>query len=514
MKIIFLHFLLALMVVFSDKYAFVPPEDTGECTIGVFTGAATADGRPLLWKNRDVTNDVQKFCYFEPRLPHAETTFYCYIGNVYSADTTRVYMGLNEVGFAIINANCYNLPDSLNRGIDDGELIRMALERCRTVADFEDFMEYTAVKGRKDCWNIGVIDGRGGAAMYECSNYTYIKYDANDPEVAPEGIIIRTTFAFSGGGNRISMNRYKRAYALACEPLNEERIDARYILQKMSRDLFNYLEDPYPLPYTGQQNGRPPGFILSEEVTINRNITRSVMVIRGVAPDEDPRLGTVFCTIGPPVISVAYPLWVLSRTVPIQLNFGEEVPMFSRMLQHRQMLYPLGKDPLYLDSGYLKNANGMGLFDYILPLEDVAIDFADSCVASWKDSIPNSAEMRGAQQAIAANIYFNYSQIPVGTAGINQPEEYYTADISCYPNPFNARMIIYLSGFGDQSTFSIGIYDVLGRKVEEFTNINGPENTIAWDGRDYNGNQLSSGVYFVRAETGSFAKTVKILLIK
>ena len=289
MKSLFLHFVLISLIFFSDRFAFIPPADSGECTIGVFSGSATEDGRPILWKNRDVTNDIQKFCYFAPRTMPAESTFYAYIGNVYSSDTTMVYMGLNEVGFAIINANCYNLPDTVARGIDDGELIRMALEKCRTVAEFEDLLAYTATKGRKACWNIGVIDAQGGAALYECSNYTYTKYNANNPEQAPDGIIVRTTFAFSGGSNRPSMNRYKRAHALAHAPLGEERLNVRYVLQKMSRDLFNFMDDPYPLPYTGRQNGRMPGLILTRDITINRDVTRSVMVIRGVAPGEDRR---------------------------------------------------------------------------------------------------------------------------------------------------------------------------------------------------------------------------------
>lgn len=514
MKRYFLHFLLIPLIFFSDKYAFIPPADSGECTIGVFAGSATADGRPILWKNRDVTNDIQKFCYFEPRLPNSDTVFFPYIGNVYSADTTKVYMGLNQAGFAIINANCYNLPDTLGRGIDDGELLRMALERCRTVSDFDHFLDNTVVKGRKDCWNVGVIDAHGGAALYECSNYTYTKYDASDPEQTPDGIIIRTTFAFSGNSHRPSMNRYKRAHYLAHNPRGEAKLDVRYVLQIMSRDLFNFLDDPYPLPYTGQQNGMPPGFILSQDVTINRNVTRSVMVIRGVMPDEDPRLSTVFCTIGPPVISVAYPLWVSSRSVPVQLNFGEEVPMFTKVLQHRNNLYPLAKLPLYLDSGYLKNVHGTGLYDLILPLEDQAIDYADSCLKSWKNSIPNNAGVRDAQQDIANYIFSSYSQIPPVSTGIKQPEDYYTADISCYPNPFNSHTIIYLSGFGERAELSLEIFDILGRKVGEIPHISGPQNKITWDGRDFHGNQLPSGVYFVRAETDTFSRTVKTLLIK
>jgi hypothetical protein len=514
MRAIILHSLLFFLVIFSDRYTFMHPDDFGECTIAVISGSATPDGRPLLWKNRDVSNDIQKFCYFEPRMPHAETTFYAFIGNVYSADTNRVYMGVNEVGFAIINSNCYNLDDTLSRGIDDGELLRLALERCRSIEEFEQFLDYTHTKGRRDCWNIGAIDAYGGAMMYECANYSYEKYDAGNPDDAPDGIIVRTTFALSGGSHRPSMNRYKRAYKLAHERDNEQPLDAKYVLQTMSRDLFNYLDDPYPLPYTGQQNGRPPGFIFSHDVTINRNITRSVMVFRGVAPGEDPRLSTAFCTIGAPAISVAYPLWVLSRSIPVSLNFGQEVPMFSKVLLHRQMLYPLQKEPLYLNSQYLKNDNGTGLYEYIFPLENESIAMADSCLQLWSAQIPTSSEIFEAQQFIASYVYFNYSQIPYLMSGLEQPFEFSAAEISCYPNPFNSSTVIYLSGFDSDSEMSVNVYDLLGRRVRSFRGIHGPEISIPWDGNDDYSNRLSSGVYFVRAENSEFAKTVKTLLIK
>ena len=98
--------------------------------------------------------------------------------------------------------------------------------------------------------------------------------------------------------------------------------------------------------------------------------------------------------------------------------------------------------------------------------------------------------------------------------GLDQPYEYSTADISCYPNPFNSSTVIYLSGFDPDARLSVKIYDLLGRQVRSFRDLYGPENSIAWDGTDDYANRLSSGIYFVRAEASNFGKTVKILLIK
>ena len=43
----------------------VGQEEVKGCTIGVASGKATADGRPLLWKNADGSYDV----YFSPEAP-------------------------------------------------------------------------------------------------------------------------------------------------------------------------------------------------------------------------------------------------------------------------------------------------------------------------------------------------------------------------------------------------------------------------------------------------------------
>ncbi len=512
MKLLFLHFAVFLLAFCTDRLAFIPPPSSGECTIGVFSGDATVDGRPMLWKNRDVSDAVQKFCYFEPSRD-TDRPAYGFLGNVYSADTNRVYMGVNEVGFAIINSNSYNLGDSLADGVDDGDLMRMALERCRTLEDFEALLDLTAEKGRKDGWNFGVFDAGGHAALYECSNFGYVKFDTDNAGHAADGIILRATFSLSGGPRRTGIERYKRANHLVYERANESPLDALFILQVLSRDLANPIADPYPLPYNGVQNGRPEGYILSQAVTINRVISRSCMVIRGTKPGEDPSLATSFCTIGPPVISVAYPLWVRARQVPEPLNLGLEVPMYGLTNRHRAYLYPSPKSSFYIDSRYLVNLNG-GLYSYTLPLEKQALEMADEYVEDWNNDLPSPQEIAEVQEIIARNLYDSYLEIPFDSndpspAGIEaQPE------IASFPNPFNAQTTIHLNGFDADEPVSIGIYDLLGREVRSLDAPGGGNRFALWDGRDNYGQPVASGVYLIRAENSRYSASTKSLLMK
>ena len=84
-----------------------------------------------------------------------------------------------------------------------------------------------------------------------------------------------------------------------------------------------------------------------------------------------------------------------------------------------------------------------------------------------------------------------------------------------YPNPFNAWTVIpfelALSG-----SVHLVVYDVLGRKLR--TLLDGDKGkgswVVRWDGRDDEGQEVSSGVYVVRMEAGTFTDSKTMTLVK
>jgi hypothetical protein len=506
-------FILILPCWMLDESFSVAPPFMGECTIGIFSGQSTVDGRPILWKNRDVTNAVQKFCYFSPISDGVDSTL-AYIANCYSNDTTRVYMGVNEAGFAIMNANSYNLRDILADGIDDGRVMRLALERCRSLTEFESILDATSLTGRQDTWNFGAIDAFGNAAMYECANYHYAKYNALDSLNEGSGLIVRATFSLSGDSVFDGFPRYKRATHLVHERLRDGGVDVEFVLQKLARDLANPIDDPYPLPYDGVQNGRPEGFIYSRDVTINRTISRSLVVIQGVAPGEDPCLSTVWGMIGPPVLSVAYPMWVRSQSVPEVLNSGLQVPMYVQVMQRHGSLYSLMEDDHYLDSRYLMGKSGSGLFAYTLPLESSIIETVEGYLENWRLNIPAPEIFSSTQLFLADSIYQSYLRIP--SEFPNDIVEYSQelASVTSYPNPFNISTTISLTGFEVGGPVAIGIYNMLGQLVVEMSVASSSGPVAIWDGRDRSGEYASSGVYLINATNSHRSATVKTVLMK
>jgi len=60
------------------------------------------------------------------------------------------------------------------------------------------------------------------------------------------------------------------------------------------------------------------------------------------------------------------------------------------------------------------------------------------------------------------------------------------------------------------------VFDILGRKVATLISgeLQAGYKTIEWDGRDFNGNASTTGMYFVRMTAGDFSEVQKIMLLK
>jgi Mg-chelatase subunit ChlD len=72
------------------------------------------------------------------------------------------------------------------------------------------------------------------------------------------------------------------------------------------------------------------------------------------------------------------------------------------------------------------------------------------------------------------------------------------APLSCYPNPFNPLLRIRFSmGAADHAV--ITLFDILGRRVREFiVSAGGGEGEVVWDARNEVGQDVGTGMYFVR----------------
>lgn len=86
-----------------------------------------------------------------------------------------------------------------------------------------------------------------------------------------------------------------------------------------------------------------------------------------------------------------------------------------------------------------------------------------------------------------------------------------------YPNPFNAQTSIRYE-VPIRTHVRVIVHDILGREVKVLVDhvVSAGLNSITWNGTDYNGNKVASGVYLCRltAMEGSIELTQKMLLLK
>jgi flagellar hook assembly protein FlgD len=84
-----------------------------------------------------------------------------------------------------------------------------------------------------------------------------------------------------------------------------------------------------------------------------------------------------------------------------------------------------------------------------------------------------------------------------------------------YPNPFNSiTNIEYELKTG--SHVDVSVYNILGQRINTLvdrTESAGQHSTI-WNGTNFEGDPVPTGIYFYRIEAGTFTETKKMLLLK
>lgn len=369
------------------------PAPLHACTTAVVSGAATADGRPLLWKNRDADDLHNQVVY-------REDGRYAYVGVVNQGDTAglQVWAGVNSAGFAIMNSASYNLDDASTTA--EGMLMKLALQSCATVADFERLLGSTNLKGARDTTaNFGVIDAQGGAAYFETGLTSFKRYDATDPAAAPKGYLIRSNYSDNGASDTGSgLLRRERATELVDALVASRQLDARTLLAGVSRDVANSRTGAFPLAHPEAARFAWVGD------SINRDITASVTVVAGVPAGRDPSLATAWFILGQPVTGAAVPVWVKAAAVPAELAAGAEPASLNAACDRvRARLYPTwrGDQKRYLEVVGLAGPNGVLL--PLLSAEGRSFDAVRKAEQVWNGRAPAPEELRALQARLAAD---------------------------------------------------------------------------------------------------------------
>lgn len=379
-----------LLLLLTTLLLIIPFDTADSCTSAIFTGKATPDGRPILWKHRDTGELNNRLEYFGK----SKDIKYAFIGLVNSpVNYGEVWSGSNEVGFSIMNTASYNLKEDSDKLADrEGEVMFQALATCRTLADFEKLL----TKHKKPIGveaNFGVIDAEGGAAYYEVNNTEWRKIDVNDPKIAPEGFLVYSNHSYTGRFNEgMGYIRYNNAkYTISKHLAVGGDVTPQWIFNSLSRSFYHSLLD---MDLVKNPELAPAGWYIDQDF-IPRRSTSASMVVKGVKKGENPQLTAVWTVLGYPPVSVAVPTFVANgANMPKELQKRgennqnlkvENCELCDIALARRAKIFPLkrGSGKNYFHFSLLYNAEGTGYIQRLAPVEAKIFNDYNAEIEKW-----------------------------------------------------------------------------------------------------------------------------------
>jgi hypothetical protein len=443
-----------------------------ECTIGVALGRATSDGRPLLWKTRDNDEAPNNTIKYDTK----STYKFIYVAN--AGTTSSAWMGVNEQGFAIINSASSDLPTT-NQGLGNGSLMKHVLGTCKTVIEFENYLQATNITGRSTQANFAVIDATGAAAIFETGGNTYYKYDANDTE---NGYIIRTNFSFNGGSNK-GIERYIRSTDLINTFYAGDTLNYKSIIRYQMRDFSDDNGDQIIIPFEGNWSAEIPYGYVHCEKSICRTSTVSAAVIHGILPTEDARLSTMWTMLGHTATTVAIPYWPVGD-LPVVVKGNPKSALCNKANEIKKILFDISDQKDYINTFMLQDNKDGGLFPYLFNIEDSIFSQTAHLMDSIRklDHLPVTSLVEY-ESKHAENVLIQLKNW-IFTATGSKNAYVHNEKLKIYPNPTNDLLFINCSG---NNNFKMLVYNLSGSEQLN-QNLNNGINII-------NVQSLNSGIY-------------------
>jgi hypothetical protein len=485
-------------------------QELEECTIGVASGKATVDGRPLIWKTRDYIVALDNELVYN-------TSFDINFLEIVTAGKTYAWMGINDNGFAILNSLATDLTRGTS-GFSNGSLMREALGTCGTIAEFQAFLDETNNTGRKTRGNFAVLDRTGEAALYEIDGSNYWKYNANDTLHAPNGYIIRTNYAFNGGNGGSGQKRFERSSEIIYSLRKGDTLSYKNILKYQMRDFSDDNGEEINVPYANKWDSYSPyGYIYTDK-SICRSSSVSATVIQGVLPSESEKLSTMWTMLGNPAAAITVPYWSVGDT-PDKANGNSTAPLCDISLQIKAKLFDDINNSDLIDSYKLLDGNGAGLWKDTFSAEDSIITKAEKLLTKWRTEGFTANEMLTTEENLANYAYEAlqkaYSKLLTDVEDIKQNVLNGFQLKQNYPNPFNPTTKITFT-LPNSCYVVLKIYDMLGKEVATVVDkkMKSGIYSVTWNA---NANSLPSGVYFYRIFINGdkqYSASKKLILMK
>jgi hypothetical protein len=263
--------------------------------------------------------------------------------------------------------------------------------------------------------NFAVLDAKGGCAYYETGNYNYVKFDVNDPAVAPDGYLMRTNFGTTGNHKLDQgVERYQAITDFMAEASKAGHLEHDYLITHISRYLKHGVTKLDMYDFMPETENDTCYFPFHDYIT--RYSTASVVLVQGVRPDESP-LNTVSWTImGWPLTTIAMPLVLLpSGKLPtLVTDDGKGHSRLNEMgLELKSRVFTLKKGnntSFYGNLAPLINKQGTGILQQILPIEAKVMSQGEEAVATLRTTM-NAQAMEAYYDWVDAYVAEQYKSL-------------------------------------------------------------------------------------------------------
>ncbi|NLA50450.1 MAG: hypothetical protein GX876_13455, partial [Bacteroidales bacterium] len=364
------------------------------CTTFIISERYTPDGKPVLYKHRDTGVTDNALAVFSDGK-------YNYIG-LFNSDkswNTELWGGFNSAGFAIMNSVAYNknIGDTTSLADQEGKIMKLALQNCATVGDFEKLLTDLPKPLGVDT-NFGVIDAHGGAAYFETGNFSFEKIDANDPAAAPYGYLIRTNHAFTGPVDKgHGYIRYSTANEALYGAVAMNKYDPQYLISNISRNLRHSLTGVNLRDELPEDNMREK-FVHFEDF-IPRHSSASAICVVGAKAGEDPLCTVMWTLCGFPLTTAVVPVWLTEdKTLPAAVSMKDDLhsPLCDAALLLKDRCFPVkrGSGSKYLNLAALLNSRNTGILQLLETFENEIFKKAYELIRSAPGRKPDDKRIR------------------------------------------------------------------------------------------------------------------------
>lgn len=474
------------------------------CTIGVASGEATPDGRPLLWKVRDNGAVPDNEVYYNTTLALPFIAVVTADGN----PDSPTWMGVNERGFAVVNSDVGSLADPATRA--NGEFMRAALGSCRSVSEFVSLLESTS--GIRDTHgNFGVIDSTGAALIIEASRDQFWIYDTRGTE---HGFIVRTNFACAdtadtGIDGLPGAERFVRSTDLVTAWVDADDLTVANLAGRQARDFSRWNSQPIAVPCF--DCGEPDSLqgYFDTYFSISAGGTVSAAVIQGVAPPpsgEPAWLTTFWVQLGQPTCAIASPYWPVGPT-PAEADGAGTAPLCDLANQLRETtVFNVPNYPRLVSTLALRDGNGGGLWSVLLPAETMALAATDERLARWRIDPPPVSSVLAFEDSLARMAHDLLLVDVVSEAPTLPPR----LRLSAYPIPFNPTTTLAFD-LPRKGWVRLDVHDLAGRRVARLVDGVRPAGAqrVEWRAQG-----LASGVYLARLQAAGAVARRRLVLVR